>query len=129
MLTNGFRDRTEDHPRLAQLSLKGCADRYAVKHRINSNPAFPFGSLDTRQKSLLFQRNSQFFIGFQKFRVDVIQGFWFFFHAFGPGIVILVLKVDCRIIDHGPIWLFQFQPPAVGRQAPIQHPFRFVVFG
>ena len=85
-------------------------------------------AFDACKKGLLFQRDSQFLVGFQQFGIHIIQRFGLLRHAFGARIVVLVLKVDGGIVHHGPIGLFLGQPTGVCLQPPLGHPRGLLIF-
>ena len=131
MVADRLRDGTKDHPRRFQFFLKSCADGYRIEDRIHSNLARRIGqflgTLDTGQQCLLFQRDTQLFIGGQQLWVDVVQRLRLDRHRFWACIIILALKVDLWIVDHRPVRFLLGQPALIGRKTPFQHPFRLFV--
>ena len=130
MLLNRLGDGAEDDPCLFQFILECRADRDTVKHRINRHFArcgLGICALNPCEQHLLLQGNAQFLISRQKLWVDLVQTFGLFGHAFGFGVVILILVINRRVIQHGPIRFSHLLPAFERLQAPIKHPFGLVI--
>ena len=126
MLLHGFGKRAEDHPRLGQGFLEGRRHGNAVKNRIDSHAG---------QHFLFFEGNAEFFIGRQKFGIDLVQTLRAVARILGRGVVHDALIVDIRIRHHRPLLgLFALervghgQPVAIGFQAPCEQPIGLVFF-
>ena len=136
---HGFRDRHEDHAGLFQLLAERGGDGHGVENGIDGHARrlarrlarrrCGFGrTFDAQQDFRLAQRDTQLFVGFEDFLRDVVNRL-ILRAGLGRGIVIIVLVVDGRIIDHRPGRLFHGQPAAIGRQAPFEQPFRLFLLG
>ena len=74
------------------------------------------------------QRDAEFFIGRQQFRIDLIKAFWAVFHALWLGIIGDTLKVDFRVLDVRPIGTRHLAPYLERTQTPLEQPLRFILF-
>ena len=94
-----LRDREEDDACLLQFLTKGGRHRHAIKDCINRDFARAFNA---RQHLLLFNRDAQFFIDAQNFRIDFVETFQRLFRL-GGGVIIGVLIIDRRDVELRPI--------------------------
>ena len=114
-----FRHRAEDHPGCCELVLEGRGDRDAVEYCVNSHASESF---------LLIERNTQFLVGLQQFRIHFIQAFGAFLDL-GCGVIADALVIDRLVIDIGPGRLGHGQPMSIGIQPPLQHELGLVFLG
>ncbi len=124
MIAHGLGNRAEDHAFLLQPVLEGGGDGDTVEHSIDGDV---MRALDTGKDFLLLQRDTEFLVDFQKFRIDLVEAFRLVL-LLRRGIVIDVLKIDLRIMDIRPFRLDHGQPVAIGLQTPFQEPFRLFLF-
>ncbi len=142
MFTDRLRDRAEDDPGGSQLLLEGGDDRNRIEHRINRDAARLVdivvgdvvisirlrGLLYAGQNLLLFQRNAEFLVDLQQFRIDLVErpgtGL-----ALRCSVVVQVLEIDLRVMNARPVWLIERQPAPVRFQTPLKHPVRLVLLG
>ena len=117
MLLNGFRHGAEDHAGFRELFLEGGDDRDAVEHGIDGNACEHF---------LFGQRNAELLIGFEKFRVHLVEAVELRL-LLRRRIIIGVLEVDRRIGNLRPGRLGHGQPAAEGRKPPFEQPFGLVL--
>ena len=137
MLANGFRYGTEDNTGLGQFLLEGRDNRHTVEHRIHGHLAGRIGwttaffikragfimLAHASQKLLLLQRDTEFFVGTQQFRINLIK-------ALGTGLPLWcgvkvdILEIDLRIADLRPVRFVHLQPAGIGVETLLQHPFR-----
>ena len=82
---------------------------------------------DASEDFLFFERYAKLGIGFQKLGINLVQAFWSG-HRFWRSIIIQILKINFRIVNVGPSWLFHVQPSTIRLQAPIQHPLWLAFF-
>ena len=122
MVSDGLAYGGEDYAGLLQGSLVGGGNGNAVQHRVHG---------DAGQLFLLLKRYTQLVEGRQHLRVDLFQTPGPIFLGGGRGVIDNVLIVDGRVVNVSPLGLFevQFDPVAVGLEAPLQHPIRFALFG
>ena len=126
MLAQRLRDRHEDHAGLFQLFLERGRDRDGIEHGVDRDAPLAFRAHDAGQHFLLAQRNAELLVGAQDFRIDFVERIQRRL-LLRRGIVIIILKVDLRIIDARPGRLAHGQPAAKGFEPPFQHPFRLVL--
>ena len=112
MVCHGLRKGAKDHTDLSQFVLEGGGDRDTVKHRINRNAG---------KGLLLFQRNAQLVVGFQKLWIHFVQTLGPVFIAFGRRVITDRLKVDGRVVNVGPGRGLHFLPPAERVKPPLQN--------
>ncbi len=139
MFADSFRNRHKNYASFLQLILKGRRHRNGIKDSIHCNFfLFAFGmrtrlsrttarSLDTEQNLGFTQGNTELFKICENFRRDVVNRL-IFRTGRRLGIVICVLVINLRIIDHRPSRLFHGQPTAKSVQSPLQQPFWFFFF-
>ena len=125
MLADRLGDRHEDHAGLLQLLLEGGRDRDRIEHGIDRDAPLAFGAHHAGQHFLLAQGNAELFVGFQDFRIDLVERGQFL--LLRRRVVIEVLVIDLRIVHARPVRLRHGQPAAIGLQPPLQHPGRFVL--
>lgn len=119
-------DGAENDAVAFQLLAVGRGDGHAVEDRVDRDFRRAF---DTGQDFLLLQRDTQFFIGFQKLRVDLVQALRAVL-LFRRGVIVKVLIVDRRHVRFLPSGFRHVLPQAEGLQAPFQQPFRlFLLLG
>jgi hypothetical protein len=83
-------------------------------------------STATLRGALFIERNAEFFKHGAHFRIDFVQAAQFFLR-FGHGVIDIVLIIDGRIMDVGPMRLLHGLPMAVGLDAPVQHEIRLAL--
>ena len=119
MLANGFGNGAENNALFRQFGPIGGGDRNTVKNGVNRNHA--------GQCLLLFQRNAEFFISFQKFRIDFVQTLGRRL-LFGRRVIAKTLIIDFIISQLGPRRLFHRLPELISFQTPVQQPVRLAFF-
>ena len=108
----------EDHAGFFQRFLEGGGYRNGIEDRINRY---------TGQLGPFVQGDSQFFIGAQQLRINVVQALGHVFFFLGRGVVGDGIVVHLREVHVGPFRLVHFQPATVGLQAPFQHELRLLL--
>ena len=118
---NCLGNRHEDHAGLFQLLAEGRGNRDRIEHRIDGNAGrFACGgcgfcrAFDTEQNFSFAQRDTELFVGFENFLRNVVNRL-ILRAGFGGGVVVVILIIDGRIIDHRPGRLFHGQPAPIGR--------------
>ena len=125
MVLQRLGDRAEDDAVALQLLLEGGGDRDRIEHGVDRDLR---RALHAGEHLLLLQRNAELLVGAQQFRIDLVEALRPF-RVLGRGVVVDVLEVDRRIVDHGPGRLGHGQPVAVGLEPPVEHPVRLVLAG
>ena len=116
MVLNRLADRAEDHAgACASSSLKVVPTRDAVENRIDGDLAALRGGLAQRPRrppgsSAPSGGCRAFHRCASSSRIDLIERFGLFQHALGPSVVVLVLVIDGRQIQEGPVRLLLLKP-------------------
>ena len=120
MVPHRFGEGTENHAGVRQFFLERGRHGNAVEYRIHGHPG---------QHFLLVQRDTQFLVGFQQFRVNLVQAFGAVRFGFWSGVIGNGLVVDGRVMHVRPFRFGHARPAPERIQAPFQQPFGFFLFG
>src|SRR5690606_22942259 len=106
-------------------------DRDRVEDRIDRDPAAVcrrgVRTLHPGKDHLLPERDAELLVGAQQLGIDLVKGFRTVLEALRTGVVILVLEVDLRVVEHRPVRLLEPDPAARGVEPPLGHPPGFLV--
>ena len=120
MFFDSLGNRTENNPLFGQPRPVGRGDRNAVKNGVHRN--------DPGQNFLLFERDSELFIGIQKLRINLVQTLGSIGLLFGGGIVKQILIIYLVIGKLGPSRFAHCLPKLKSLQPPFQQPAGFAFF-
>jgi hypothetical protein len=102
-----------------EFSLIGCGDGDAVEHGVDG---------DTGEGGAFVQRNTEFFVGFQKLGIDIIERFGAVANL-GGGVIGGGLVVDGRDVVFCPVRRRHMLPAAECFETPVEQPGGFVLLG
>ena len=117
MFLHGFAERAENDALLGELLFERRADRHAVKHRVHGHAGEPLA---------FAQGDAELLVGFQQFRVNLLQAFRPVAFFSGSGIVNDVLVIDFFVMNLRPGGFLKRLPVPERLEPPVGQPFRLL---